>query len=256
MDLVWVISAPWGLVALLAGMCARRRSHFLCLAKESNQRKATPLAVSPALRFGAACDARAWGGAAELALFASLSPLKQPQRVRARSAACCAARPAPRPALLGTARGALKPIRAIAALGVVLLPLPLGEGGGEGAVSPSPAGGRQGWGPAPLPMDRRFAPTPTLPQRGREQVTLTPALSRKREREPSPAARSSGADRSRAERSDGPCGFPLPSGCAEERSGRGERMQRSKHPHRDLTRRGCLNGAAQPRSEFRGAPRP
>ena len=32
-------------------MCARRRSHFLCLAKESNQRKATPLAAS--LRFAA-----------------------------------------------------------------------------------------------------------------------------------------------------------------------------------------------------------
>ncbi|MFT4193862.1 hypothetical protein, partial [Ottowia sp.] len=31
---------------LSAGMCARRRSSFLCLAKERNQRKATPLAVS------------------------------------------------------------------------------------------------------------------------------------------------------------------------------------------------------------------
>ena len=38
-----------GLAALdapLAGMCARRRSPFLCLAKERNQRKATPLDVS------------------------------------------------------------------------------------------------------------------------------------------------------------------------------------------------------------------
>ena len=34
------------LEALLAGTCARRRSPFLCFAKERNQRKATPLGVS------------------------------------------------------------------------------------------------------------------------------------------------------------------------------------------------------------------
>ena len=46
--------------------------------------------------FGATCDARARGGAAELALLASLSPLKQRQRVRARSAhAALRARPTP-----------------------------------------------------------------------------------------------------------------------------------------------------------------
>ena len=55
-----------------------------------------------------------------------------------------------------------------------------------------------------------------------------------------------------AERSDGPCGFPLPSGRAEKRSGRGARVQRSMHALRELTRRGCLNGAPQARSEFCG----
>ena len=48
----------------------------------------------------------------------------------------------------------------------------------------------------------------------------------------------------------------LPSGCAEERSGRGERVHRRMHPHRDLTRWRCLNGALQARSEFDSAPRP
>ena len=77
-------------VVLSAGMCARRRSHFLLLRqKKVTKEKAAPLAV--ALR--AACDARSWSGAAELALFASLSPLKQRQRVSLRKRACCAARP-------------------------------------------------------------------------------------------------------------------------------------------------------------------
>ena len=127
------------------------------------------------------------GAALRNSLRACSAPFGQPQRVRARSRACCAARPAPRPALLGTARGDGGHTRAIAALGPVpaLLPHPLaGEGWGEGAVS------------------------------------LTS------------------------------------SGCAEEHSGRGERMQRSMYPACDLTRWRCLNGAAQPRSEFDSAPRP
>ena len=41
-----------------AGSSPRRASHFLCFAKESNQRKATPLSATPALRFGATCGAR------------------------------------------------------------------------------------------------------------------------------------------------------------------------------------------------------
>ncbi len=147
----------------------RRAPHFSLLRQRKvGKRKATPLAVSPALRSGAACDARTWGGAAELASFTAFTSLRQPQRVRSRSRACCAARPAPRPALLGTARGDLK----------------------------AHAG-------------RRCARTDS----------------------------------------------PVPSGCAEEHSGRGERTQRSMRSPRELTRRGCLNGAPQARSEFRGAPR-
>ena len=33
-------------------MCARRRTHFLCIAKESKQRKATPLSVTRSLAAG------------------------------------------------------------------------------------------------------------------------------------------------------------------------------------------------------------
>ena len=148
--------------------------------------KGDPTGRVPPLRCGATCDARAWGGAAKLAL-----RLRRSARTTAASQSTrpgmlrCA--PAPRPALLGTARGELrKTTQAIAALGLApaLLPLPLaGEGWGEGAVS------------------------------------LTPC------------------------------------GCAEARSGRGERVQRSMHPPRDLTRWRCLNPAAQPRSEFDSAPR-
>ena len=86
--------------------------------KESRQRKGGPTGRVP---FGATCDARARGGAAELASFTAFSSLRQPQRVRARSAACCAAAPAPRPALLGTARGEVESTRAIAALGLGLV---------------------------------------------------------------------------------------------------------------------------------------
>ena len=94
---------------------------FLSRQKESNQRKRRPHWPCPSASLRATCDARAWGGAAELALFAALTPLKHPQQVRARSAACCAAAPAPRPALLGTARGEGKSTRAIAALGLGLV---------------------------------------------------------------------------------------------------------------------------------------
>ena len=85
--------------------------------KESRQRKGGPAGRVPC---GATCDARARRGAAELALFASLSTLKQRQRVRARGA--CFAAPAPRPALLGTARRGFEFLtRAIAALGPGLI---------------------------------------------------------------------------------------------------------------------------------------
>jgi hypothetical protein len=58
------------------------------------------------------------GAALRNSLCAVGAPLRHPQRVRARCAACYAAAPAPRPALLGTARGDLKSARAIAALGL------------------------------------------------------------------------------------------------------------------------------------------
>ena len=51
----------WSLLWPGAGNSPRRASHFLCFAKESNQRKATPLSASPALRSGATCGARASG---------------------------------------------------------------------------------------------------------------------------------------------------------------------------------------------------
>ena len=61
-----------------------------------------------------------------------------------------------------------------------------------------------------------------------------------------------------AERSNGPCGCPIrgfPSVCAWGAQGAGWRVCRRTHPLRQLTRRGCLNGAPQARSEFHGAPR-
>ena len=60
-----------------------------------------------------------------------------------------------------------------------------------------------------------------------------------------------------AERSDGPkgCWLPTPSGCVWGAQGAGWRVCRRTYPLRQLTRRGCLNGAPQARSEFHGAPR-
>ena len=85
--------------------------------KESRQRKGGPTGRVP---FGATCDARARGGAAELALFASLSPLKQRQRVSSRSAhASLRARPTPCASRHGQ-KGFEDRTRAIAALGLGL----------------------------------------------------------------------------------------------------------------------------------------
>ena len=55
-----------------------------------------------------------------------------------------------------------------------------------------------------------------------------------------------------AERSDGPNGLQTPCGCACVAGLAGWRVQRSMHALRELTRRGCLNGAPQARSEFCG----
>ena len=101
--------------ALSAGSSPRRATYFSLLRQRKvGKRKAAPLAV--ALR--ATCDARARGGAAELALFASLSPLKQRQRVSSRSAhASLRARPTPCASRHG--QKGVKSTRAIAALGPV-----------------------------------------------------------------------------------------------------------------------------------------
>ena len=99
---------------------ARRPTCFLLLRqKKVGKEKATPLAVSPALRYGATCDARSWGGAAELT--SRLAALRSNNRSKSDHEAEGMLRcpqPAPRPALLGTARGDQSPIRAIAALGL------------------------------------------------------------------------------------------------------------------------------------------
>ena len=49
-----------------AGMCARQRSHFRSLRrKKVTKERATPLSVSPSLRFGATCGARRKAGSAQ-----------------------------------------------------------------------------------------------------------------------------------------------------------------------------------------------
>ena len=102
---------------LLAGMCARRRSHFLLFRqKKVTKEKATPLAAS--LRFAAGnlrCS-RA-GCAAELAARLRAS-LRQPQRVRSRSVCILRCTRSPRP-LRSSAHpeGRRATTRAIAALG-------------------------------------------------------------------------------------------------------------------------------------------
>ncbi len=112
---------------------------FLSRQKESNQSKRRPRWPCPSAALRATCDARARGGAAELAARLRAS-LRQPQRVRARSAACCAAAPTPRPALLGTARGELEvrsghrcarpwSCQAAASRGGFLAPTPAGGSG-------------------------------------------------------------------------------------------------------------------------------
>ena len=56
-------------------MCARRRSNFLLLRQEKvTKEKATPLSVTPALRYGATCGAHVQRGLAQTRLW-----LKQSQ---------------------------------------------------------------------------------------------------------------------------------------------------------------------------------
>ena len=98
-------------------MCARRRSSFLCLAKERNQRKATPLAVS--LRFAAGNLRCSIMGRRRRTHYALRAPFKQPRRVRARSMGMLRC-PCPPHALRSSARpeGSWETTRAIASLGL------------------------------------------------------------------------------------------------------------------------------------------
>ena len=128
-----------GLGALLAGMCARRRSHFLLSRqKKVTKEKATPLALS--LRFAAGslrCSVAGRRCGTRFALARSAQTAAASQSTKHGLAA--QPMPAPRPALLGTARGEGKPTRAIAALGLGLS-TPLLRA--ACCFTPSPAGGR------------------------------------------------------------------------------------------------------------------
>jgi len=176
--------------ALSAGSSPRRATYFLCFAKESRQRKATPLRVS--LRCAAGnlrCSVVGRRCGTRCVLRTSL---KHPQRVSLRSA-CMLRCTRPPHALCSSARA-------------------------EGSEDPN---------------------GPSL----RSAHTNTPSP------QPSPA---SGRGSSRPSAATARVVFHPPSGRTEKRSGRGARVQRSMHALRELTRRGCLNGAPQARSEFRG----
>ena len=87
-----------------AGVCARRRSNFLSRRrKKVTKERATPLSVSPSLRFGATCGARFRRGPRKLAW-----RLKQ-RAALIRLKLCSSARP--------EGKGSRAALRAIAALG-------------------------------------------------------------------------------------------------------------------------------------------
>ena len=67
-------------------MCARRRSFFLCLAKERNQRKATPTSATPALRAGANLRRASVGVGRRNSLCCCAAPLRQLRPISSRSA--------------------------------------------------------------------------------------------------------------------------------------------------------------------------
>ena len=103
---------------LLAGICARRRTYLSLLRQRKvGQRKTTLLSVSPSLRYGATCDARSRGvpqNSLRAARYAQTTAASQFTK-----AGVLRRQPAPRPALLGTARREGGTVRAIAALGLV-----------------------------------------------------------------------------------------------------------------------------------------
>ena len=99
-------------------MCARRRTYLSLLRQRKvGQRKTTLLSVSPSLRYGATCDARSRGvpqNSLRAARYAQTTAASQFTK-----AGVLRRQPAPRPALLGTARREGGTVRAIAALGLV-----------------------------------------------------------------------------------------------------------------------------------------
>ena len=185
-------------------MCARRRSPFLCLAKERNQRKATPSLRPLRCATGQTCVASLAGCAAELtSLLRSFVQTTAASQSTKRGHAALPTR-APPAALLGTARRGGSPTRAIAALGL-------------GCVAQAASRHLMGSGSI-----LRFDPSRNQP---------------------------------RAERSDGPCGVPTPSGCAWGGVLAGWRVHRRMHALRDLTRGGCLSAARQRVASSHRAPR-
>ena len=68
------------------------------------------------------------------------------------------------------------------------------------------------------------------------------------------AALGPGASKSKAERSDGPCGLHHPSGRAEKRRAWGGRGQRSMPVLRELTRCGCSSGVSAANKASSAAP--
>ena len=108
----------WLCMHRLAGMCARQRTSFSCTHKKRRQKKAPPRLRPLRFASGQTCAATLAGCAVELAAFAALSSLKQPPRVRPRSACIlrCTRHPASA-APQAQPQGGGKTIRAIAVLG-------------------------------------------------------------------------------------------------------------------------------------------
>ena len=184
------------------GRDVRPAAHLLSFAspKERRQRKGDPQSASPFARWAkaATCDARIWGGAAELAAFFELSSNScgKPDHE-----ACVSFGTHAHPSSCASRRSQ--------------------KGWGAGSGSAAAFAAAPGVGHALRAADR--------PKR---------------------------SEANKAERSDGPCGAPIPSGRAEKRRAWGERVCRRTHAPRCLARRSCLSGAAsqRQRSEFFGAP--
>ncbi len=252
-----------------AGLCARRRSSFLCFAKERNQRKATPLSASLRCAAGNLRCSRP-GCAAELtALLRRFVQATTASQMTRRAHA--ALRPlTPAAVRLGAARrGEAGAIRVVAALD---LAQPLREGRDD--VCAVEAFGRPKCCNAPTPVRQKLLsridprgiaarhrdlkicrpraggnPVPLRQMTDRPWVpacagmtassfTLSPGLSA----------------RVGAERSDGPYGFHGPSARAEKRRAWGGRGRHSTPVFRALTRCGCLSGVSTANKASSAAP--